>query len=214
MSRCLYIITTLLLVTINCLADATITIGSANAMRGQSVTVAVQQQGNISTSAWQADLTLPQGITVEHLSTNDASTDRHDCYAIQSNGKTRLLSYSTNANSISNNNDIALLTLHISSQCEPGTHVIPITNIVMATAEEQTIYPTPTESFTISVASPLLGDVNNDGEVDVIDAIALNGYYLNNNISSLDPTVCDVNKDGDIDVADVIAIISIYLSGQ
>lgn len=58
------------------------------------------------------------------------------------------------------------------------------------------------------------GDVNGDGDVDVLDAIALTGYYINGRTSTLDKSVCDVNGDGDIDILDVIAITSKYINGK
>lgn len=60
----------------------------------------------------------------------------------------------------------------------------------------------------------IVGDVNEDGIVDVLDAIALNGYYINDKTAGLNKKVCDVNGDDVIDVLDVIAIRSKYLYGK
>lgn len=68
--------------------------------------------------------------------------------------------------------------------------------------------------YHVEYASWLKGDVNKDGEVDMVDAIALNGYYLNGMTAGLDAKICDMNDDGDIDVQDVIAIIGVYLNGK
>ena len=58
------------------------------------------------------------------------------------------------------------------------------------------------------------GDVNADGEIDVLDAVALTGYYSRGRTAELDRTICDMNGDGDIDVLDVIEIISRYVKKQ
>ena len=56
----------------------------------------------------------------------------------------------------------------------------------------------------------LLGDVNNDGEIDVADVTALIAIILNGTTVSLD--VADVNNDNEIDVGDVTALIAYVLS--
>lgn len=57
------------------------------------------------------------------------------------------------------------------------------------------------------------GDVNGDGDVDVLDAIALIGYYTKGRTAELSPSVCDMNNDGDIDVLDAIEIVGRYTKG-
>lgn len=57
------------------------------------------------------------------------------------------------------------------------------------------------------------GDVNGDGDVDVLDAIALIGYYTKGRTAELSPSVCDMNGDGDIDVLDAIEIVGRYTKG-
>lgn len=58
------------------------------------------------------------------------------------------------------------------------------------------------------------GDVNGDGDVDVLDAIAIVGYYTKGRTAELSPAVCDMNGDGDIDVLDAIEIVGRYTKGQ
>lgn len=58
------------------------------------------------------------------------------------------------------------------------------------------------------------GDVNGDGTVDVLDVVALTGYYSKGRTSELPVSVCDMNDDGEIDVLDVINIISLYTKAQ
>ena len=58
----------------------------------------------------------------------------------------------------------------------------------------------------------LKGDINMDGEVDVIDVTTLVDYILKNNPSPCDIEACDVNEDGEIDVIDVTSLVDIILS--
>lgn len=56
----------------------------------------------------------------------------------------------------------------------------------------------------------LLGDVNQDGAVDMVDVVALTNIYLGKTIE-YDIKVCDINQDGIVDMVDVVAATNIYL---
>ena len=58
------------------------------------------------------------------------------------------------------------------------------------------------------------GDANEDGSVDVTDAVAVINAYLTNDTSSINVDVADVNHDGVIDITDAVAIINLYLNSQ
>ena len=55
------------------------------------------------------------------------------------------------------------------------------------------------------------GDVNEDGTVDVTDAVVVINVFLSGNSDSVNFGLADVNKDGVIDVTDAVAIINIFL---
>jgi len=57
----------------------------------------------------------------------------------------------------------------------------------------------------------LKGDINMDGEVDVVDVTTLVDYILKNNPSPCDVDACDVNENGEVDVADVTYLVDIIL---
>ena len=56
----------------------------------------------------------------------------------------------------------------------------------------------------------LLGDINNDGNIDVLDVVILVNYILNGDTSELDGA--DINNDGVINVLDIVALVNIILS--
>ncbi|SVD61154.1 uncharacterized protein METZ01_LOCUS414008, partial [marine metagenome] len=53
-----------------------------------------------------------------------------------------------------------------------------------------------------------LGDINNDGSIDVLDAIAVVNLVLNGEYS----VIVDMNYDGTINVLDIVEIIYIILN--
>jgi len=61
---------------------------------------------------------------------------------------------------------------------------------------------------------PILGDINEDGIVNVMDATALIGAYLKGTTDSLQQSIADVNHDGVINVMDATEIINIYLHNR
>ena len=81
------------------------------------------------------------------------------------------------------------------------------TSATIALAEVQNMYFSNEPGTTVK-----LGDVNNDGEVDVADVTALIGYILGDDTDIiLEAANCD-GKD-DIDVGDVTSLINFILSG-
>ena len=60
----------------------------------------------------------------------------------------------------------------------------------------------------------LIGDVNNDGFVDISDATALINYLLNGDASGLDLEAADVAHDGMVDISDATALINYLLNGN
>ena len=58
-----------------------------------------------------------------------------------------------------------------------------------------------------SYANLLMGDVNDDGQVDLSDAIMVTYYSLHENPSNFKESVADMNGDGEIDLSDAIIII-------
>ena len=57
----------------------------------------------------------------------------------------------------------------------------------------------------------LLGDVDNDGQVNIADVTSLIDYLLNGDVVVIDHDAADVDGDGSISVADVTAIIDMLL---
>ncbi|SVD26635.1 uncharacterized protein METZ01_LOCUS379489, partial [marine metagenome] len=54
------------------------------------------------------------------------------------------------------------------------------------------------------------GDINMDGNIDILDVIMLVNHIINENTSLLDGA--DINDDGNINVIDVVALVIIILS--
>ena len=56
----------------------------------------------------------------------------------------------------------------------------------------------------------ILGDINADDSVDILDVVMLVSSILNGDASELDGA--DINNDGDVNVLDIVALVNIILS--
>ena len=60
----------------------------------------------------------------------------------------------------------------------------------------------------------LVGDVNNDGTVDISDYIGVANHILGNSPEGFNEKAADVNNDGSIDISDYIGVANIILTGK
>ena len=61
---------------------------------------------------------------------------------------------------------------------------------------------------------PTIGDVNDDGEVNVADVTLLIHIILNSESDNYEFSRIDVNGDGEVNVADVTFLINLILNGK
>lgn len=74
-------------------------------------------------------------------------------------------------------------------------------NVIIVNAEKGTARP---------AVDVVMGDVNNDGEVNVFDVVAMAEYVLNG--GEINIKAADLNDDGEVNVFDVVALANMILS--
>lgn len=65
------------------------------------------------------------------------------------------------------------------------------------------------KAYTQSAPQP--GDVNEDGSIDIIDALLTAQYYVQLPVSDFSPDAADVDADGSIDIVDALLIAQFYV---
>ena len=80
-------------------------------------------------------------------------------------------------------------------------------NVYYANANSTEWEPYPGSSF-------ILGDVNDDGNVNIADVTALIDYLLRGDASAINLAGADVNGDSNVNIADLTALIDYLLSGS
>jgi hypothetical protein len=66
-------------------------------------------------------------------------------------------------------------------------------------------------TITIVTESCVLGDFNNDGNVDIVDALLAAQLYVGLNPPGIDITCGDVDHSGSIDIIDALLIAQYYV---
>ncbi len=66
-------------------------------------------------------------------------------------------------------------------------------------------------SFSLPAGAAALGDVNNSGSIDIVDALLVAQYYVGLNPQGFDPGFADVNCSGAVDIVDALVIAQYYV---
>ena len=83
--------------------------------------------------------------------------------------------------------------------------------------DNTTTYPvSPGNSIIIPIDLPdppykSVGDVNSDGEIDIVDALLIAQYYVGLDPSDFNSAAADTNYDGNIDIVDALLIAQYYV---
>ena len=203
----------------------TIYIERIEASSGSQIQLSVKMKNTVAVQGYQFDLYLPKGVTVANdedgfamaeLSTDRTTVNKTNYFdtAPTSDGGFRVLCGSSKGYTFSDNDgEVAIITLNISQDMEEGEHAIVLKNIKLSD-NSGTPYTTEYLKSTIVISSYTLGDVNNDGSIDVADFIAVANHILGKGVNGFVAKAADANEDGFIDVADFIAIANMILHQQ
>ena len=103
-------------------------------------------------------------------------------------------------------NDLHLLTIYWTTGSNTGTTILDLTiDRLAAENGEQIGIPTDNDG-NIIITELIIGDVNGDGVVDIIDALLTAQYYVGLNPGNFNENVADVDASGQIDIVDALLI--------
>ena len=176
---------------------------------GETRTVSILLDNETEYTAFQCDLQLPEGLTVddESFALTDRKNSNHTLTVSEfPDNAYRLMSYSLKLKTYSGNSG-ALVTFDVTASGDfTGPVVMGLRNTIFTTEagvevsfdnEESNVY--------------LRGDVNMDGKLSIVDVATLIDMLLNDNIIM---PVADVNLDGKVSIVDVTTLINYLLSGE
>ena len=175
---------------------------------GEVKQVGILLENEAQYTAFQADLYLPDGITLVPNSvvlTNRKAANHSIATSLQADGAIRIMSYSMNLSPYSGNSD-TLVTFSVNVDHTINTPVaITLKNILFTTTAGVEITLADEECSIF-----LRGDVNCDGSVSIADVTCLIDLLL---AANQHPKSADVNDDGNVSISDVTFLIDVLLNG-
>ncbi len=172
-------------------------------------------------TAYQFDLVLPQGITLEKDASGNIQFTKGKRYAgsrsisvtPRENNTYRIVSASMK-NEVISGNDGALLTVYLvaSETMAKSTYQAEIKNVIMTTPAEKQINFDPT-TVAITTKGLLLGDSNDDESVNVTDIVATVNSILGRPSDKFNSTAADIDRNHVVDIFDVYQGLKLIKNG-
>ena len=97
-----------------------------------------------------------------------------------------------------------------SNSMVPGNYDITVDDVTLVNDVPQSIKPLPSHA-TLTLKEPSSGDVNGDGDTDILDATIIVYHYLGRSVGTFNEADGDINGDGDTDILDATIIVYRYL---
>ena len=173
-------------------------------------------------TAYSFDLQLPEGVSLATNSNGDYQctlSNRHNGHGETINYQEGSGVYSFAVLSIQskqiNGNDGAILTLSlkVADNVANGDYAIKILNAKYSIESGSAKVNMPETTSKLTVSQYKKGDVNNDGDVDIADAVCIVNHVVGIATPSFVIQAADANGDGDVDIADAVRIVN-YVVGK
>ncbi len=168
-------------------------------------------------TAFQFDLVLPEGITLEKDENGKYIVTKSDRYPASRSitvtphegNMYRIVSASLKNEAISGNTG-TLLTLSLTADetIEEREYTGEIKNTILTKANESQFNADPATVY-INVHQVLLGDANNDGQLNITDVVASINNILGRASVAFNKLQADINRDGVVDIFDVVLNLNI-----
>ena len=196
---------------------------------GEEMTLSVVLNADRPVTAFQFDLYLPDGMEMTFdeddfenilLSTARTTERKHTLTSQQMpDGAWRVLCYSDKNNTFNGNEgEVCTITVRTNADMASGGYPIVFKNMTTTyiTEGEGTGQVTRDQITTyvnfFTPESPLYGDANGDGTVNVTDITTIVSYILGNNPTRFMFGMADVYTDGAINVTDIAATVGIIMN--
>jgi hypothetical protein len=171
-------------------------------------------------SGVQFDLYLPEGIQLcedeydDYMLELSRTTARRHSIAsrVMNDGALRVVISSTqNSTFTGNSGQLLSLVLLPNSTLEAGNYEVELKNIVLTDPDANRYAVADVKAY-INVKTYTMGDVNNDGYIDVADLAGVVRFILENADESLIFNAADMDGNGVVEINDYAALVNVILS--
>ena len=174
--------------------------------------------GDEKVSAFQFDLTLPEGVSLAENGSGFACTLADRCGGMRvrvvKNQEHRysLMAFFLDYNKFieGTSGPIVTLTLKAEEGLSEGDLEGVLDNIVLTNLNYDVLKVAPV-TFPITISEHPMGDVNHDGDVNVADVMMTVGVILGQTVAGFHFENADMNGDGSLNITDVMGIVDIVL---
>ena len=206
--------------------DNVMYVGSFEGHSASQVIMPIQMKNSAAIRGFQFDIYLPEGVTIalnpkgkEMVSLSHERRDEYDEHTLSvrklDDGSYLFLCGSLSEDTfLGNDGEVATVTLDIAEEMDNGNYPIILKNIKLTENDISKYYETPQVRSTLTVVSYVLGDINDDGKIDVSDYIGIANHILGNTPEDFNLRAADVDENGVIDVSDYIGVANIILTGS
>lgn len=187
---------------------------------GETKWVNILLENETEYSAFQIDLSLPEGLTIvqedgDYLIdlTDRKARDHTISSKLHADGSIRIMSYSMNVRSFSGNSG-ALVTMSITAdESFSAPAIVVLRNILFSTPMGEEIAFADEACVVNYSSNSMIGDVDDDGLVSINDVTALIDYLLGSN-NDINPSNADMDGDGQVTINDVTDLIDFLLQAS
>ena len=171
--------------------------------------------------AFEFDMQLPDGITIAKDEDNDpmatlSSRASKHLLAVsdKGNGLYHFLCYSAENKSFSGNEGVLLrIELLCNENISVGTYQATVKNIIFSDVDKNKI-TLADYTFDLEVIDAVPGDVNNDGEINVMDVVEMVAYIMGDGAEGFVLAAADLYPDGAINVMDLVNLVDLIMNSS
>lgn len=201
-------------------------LNKVEASADSQINLSIKMKNSAAIRGFQFDIYLPEGVTVVKSakgkiigSLSDGRLPEDDEHTLtineQSDGALRFLCGSMYDETFTGNDgEVATLTVKIAENMQDGDYAIILRNMKLTETDINNYYQTEYVKSTLTIKSYTIGDINDDGKIDVSDYIGIANHILGNAQEGFNVKAADVNQDGIVDVSDYIGVANIILTGS
>lgn len=188
--------------------------------KGSTINAAIQLDNEIPMIACEFHLQLPDGISIAKDNNGNYAAElvanRSNRHALKveydGNGSYHFLCYSTSNNAFNGESgDFINLTLTADNDMNADNFQGELIDIIFSDNNKNQINLDNT-SFNIDVVSATMGDVNNDGKINVMDIVETVSYIMGNPSSTFVFAAADIDGNGSVNVMDLVNIVEIIMT--